>query len=829
MIEIKGSKTQAQESDPAQRYVLKNADKKSKAPAVLSVLLMGVALYLKSIFPSTAETDGVKHRPESEPKGEAEPKMAQADSVDRPPLDETPTGTVAAAKGPIGGGGRVVEPLPPVEFMRIESPEVEFTQPEVDMFWHDFKIPSVYDTAANDNSGSGGLPDFEVPDDGEDTGPGKPTVPVDEDDDPTDPGNEDDDGDDDTDPGDPTDPADDDCPSGCDGDPCDEDPVEEPCGGDPCDDDDPQANRAPRVAGPVYLMDVTGCAILAIGLTDLLRNAVDPDGDTLSVQNLTVSSGTLTQEGESWVFQGGPQLMGPVTITYQITDGEFTVNQTAHFSVIRSFIGGSDGDDMLLGTMCADDIDGGDGHDNIDGRAGNDVIAGGGGNDHIVAGAGNDTVFGGGGNDIVFGGSGNDHISGGDGDDRLFGEQGDDIVFGDAGEDYLSGGEGNDLLSGGQGNDLVEGDTGDDEIIGGSGNDELLGGQGNDVIDGGTGNDVVHGGGGEDTILDGAGEDTVHAGAGNDRVVAALDSDNDTYDGGEGCDTLDYTATTEGVAVDLASASAAGLEIGSDTVTAFETVLGGSGSDSLTGSAAAETFVGNEGDDEIAGGGGNDELYGGGGNDELYGGGGDDLLCDGDGNDWVFGGSGNDAVMAALDGDDDVYDGGEGCDTLDYSATSEGVTVDLAGENACGVEIGDDTISGFETVVGGTGDDHFIVGDEPAVLVGGGGENTFEFLAAEPASETASVLHEILDFKVGDRIRMSKYDIFERVLDELEDRFEDIYGDGIDDDDIPIRFRHDMADEMTRTVIEADFDNDDVYETTISLHGHHILVVSEQA
>src|SRR5690606_36333665 len=73
------------------------------------------------------------------------------------------------------------------------------------------------------------------------------------------------------------------------------------CGGCPdeevCDEDEePQSgNRAPRVSGPVYLMDVSGCAILAIGLTDLLRNAVDPDGDALSVRNLSVSSGTMIQ------------------------------------------------------------------------------------------------------------------------------------------------------------------------------------------------------------------------------------------------------------------------------------------------------------------------------------------------------------------------------------------------------------------------------------------------------------------------------------------------------------------------------------------------------
>jgi hypothetical protein len=104
-------------------------------------------------------------------------------------------------------------------------------------------------------------------------------------------------------------------------------------------------------------------------------------------------------------------------------------------------------------------------------------------------------------------------------------------------------------------------------------------------------------------------------------------------------------------------------------------------------------------------------------------------------------------VIAALDADDDFYDGGTGCDTLDYSATTQGVTVDLACGTASGVEIGEDTISGFETVVGGSGDDHFVVSDAPMVLAGGGGENIFEFAPAKTTLGSGSIMHEILDFE----------------------------------------------------------------------------------
>jgi Ca2+-binding RTX toxin-like protein len=775
MIDVKGTKTTPQEIDPAQRYVLREQERKSKTPYAVGAFLMGVALYLKTIFPSWASIEKPQPKADDETGGEPTQDVASAEGI-KPGLDPQPTGTVgAAADGPDGSGGRIVDLAPPARFLSVPSPDVDFIQPEVTINWRDFNPFSLSARVANDNQGGISGPGVKpvVP-----TPPTKPKPPVI---DPEVPG-----------PGGPTDPEGN-CPGSCGGSKdCDEDDEEEePCGG---------GNRAPRVSGPVYLLDVAGCVMLTIALSDLLRNAVDPDGDTLSVKNLTVSSGTLTQSGDGWVFQGGPQLIGDVTISYQITDGQFSVNQTAHFSVVKSHIGGADGDDLLIGTMCADDIDGGDGDDNIDGRGGNDVISGGRGDDHIVAGAGDDTVFGGADNDIIFGGTGNDYISGGAGNDRLYGEDGDDIIFGDDGDDYLSGGAGDDFLSGGTGNDTIHGDAGNDTILGGAGND------------------VIHGGAGDDVISDGAGSDRVYGGDGDDHVVAASDRSDDFYSGGKGIDTVDYSVTTSGVSIDLAKGNARGSEIGKDALSGFEVAIGGSGDDTIIGSAQDEILVGNAGDDQIDGGAGNDRVEGGAGNDILSGGKGEDV---------VLGGAGDDRIIGTADCADDIYDGGEGHDTLDYSATSQGVCIDLVSGQATGVEIGEDTISGFEVAIGGSGDDHFIVGDAPMVLVGGEGSNLFEFAAPAPDVLPLSVLHEILDFKVGDRIRMSKYDLFERVLDELEDQFESIYGDDIDEDDIPIRYRHDRVDEMDRTIIEADFNNDNVYETTIHLVGRHLLVTVE--
>lgn len=628
MIEVKGTKTQTRDSDPSQRYVLKNADKKSKAPAIISAFLLGLIIYLKSAITLNSQAHEDEVSP-MEPDNEINPEqdLAQVDMASMMPLQRNAAEKPEDNSELLGSASRIMDIFPSHNFNMIETPILNFAplQPAIPLLSNKFETPTSY-TADNDNPNPGGSYTSNA-------GGGTIVDPS-----PDNPGG---DGGDDT-------ASDEACNNTC--------PTE-------CDDENEKTkNRAPVVSGPVYLRDVSGCAILAIGLADLLQNVVDPDGDVLTIQNITVSSGTLTSTANGWTFQPGPQLTGPVTLSYQVSDGEFVVTQTAHFSVEKSYIAGSDCDDNLIGTKCADDIDGGYGNDRIEGLAGDDTINGGHGDDYILGGAGNDTIFGGLGNDIIYGGSGNDHIAGGHGDDILYGEAGDDIIFGDAGNDFISGGNGKDVLSGGEGNDTILGGDGDDRILDGRGSDE------------------------------------------------------------------------------------------------------------------------------------------------------------------IYGQLGDDYVIASLDGDDDIYDGGAGHDTLDFSATTAGVTVYLADGKATGIEIGCDTISNFETIVGGQGDDHFIASDAPTVMIGGDGQNSFEFTAPPTPTENI-IMHEIIDFKNGDRIRLSKYDLFERAADKLEDRFEDIYGRDFDDENVPLRYRHDEVENRKQTTIEADLDRDDFYETTITLDGHRMFVV----
>lgn len=358
-------------------------------------------------------------------------------------------------------------------------------------------------------------------------------------------------------------------------------------------------NRAPRSTGPVQLQDVVGCHAYLISVLALLQGTTDPDGDRLTLGNMSASSGTLTRAEEGgWTFTPAKGILGDITLTYTISDGAEVIQQTARFKVVEAPpIVGSTGDDNLLGTQCADVIDGRSGNDNIDARGGDDLIFGGEGDDHVVAGAGNDIVYAAAGNDIVFAGAGNDVIFGGDGHDRLFGEQGDDTIYGEAGDDRISGGEGDDIILAGIGNDMVEGDDGNDTLYGDEGNDNLRGGIGKDILFAGAGDDVASGGTGNDVISDGAGEDDVHGDDGDDYVIAAMDAATDSYSGDAGEDTLDYSTATMSITIDLGRGSAEGREIGSDLIAGFERIIGGQGNDHIDAGSMPATLTGGDGDD----------------------------------------------------------------------------------------------------------------------------------------------------------------------------------------------------------------------------------------
>ncbi|MEQ1710420.1 MAG: tandem-95 repeat protein [Hyphomicrobium sp.] len=122
------------------------------------------------------------------------------------------------------------------------------------------------------------------------------------------------------------------------------------------------------------------------------------------------------------------------------------------------------------------------------------VLGGTDGNDHLIGGAGDDTLW---------GDAGNDRLEGGDGNDFIFGGLGNDIITDEFGINEIRSNDGDDVVSVGTDFNLIITDTGRDAVFGGNGADEFLLGQGDDFADGAAGADFIIGGEGNDWLESG--------------------------------------------------------------------------------------------------------------------------------------------------------------------------------------------------------------------------------------------------------------------------------------------------------------------------------------
>ncbi|WP_146038759.1 calcium-binding protein, partial [Paracoccus sp. SY] len=316
------------------------------------------------------------------------------------------------------------------------------------------------------------------------------------------------------------------------------------------------------------------------------------------------------------------------------------------------------------------------------GTTGSNTILGGNLDDIVYAHSGNDSVTGGDGDDVLYGQGGTDTLVGGAGADLLVGGAGNDNIQGGAGNDLIrfAWGDGTDTVDGGTETDVIRYDgnaaanavtaiwngtsvvsmTGLAGILGvesilldlREGTDTLSYGTsaGNVVVNLTTGSasgftsalgvENVTGGTGADNLTGNSGANTILGGAGADMLIATVDDVRDVFNGGGGVDTIDYSAYGTGLTIDLALATAivtgSGPETAtSDTVTAIENIIGGTGNDTFFGSNAVNRLSGGDGSDTISGNGGNDFLFGGAGNDVLIGGLGVDQLT-GDAGDDIF-------------------------------------------------------------------------------------------------------------------------------------------------------------------------------------------------
>jgi len=128
------------------------------------------------------------------------------------------------------------------------------------------------------------------------------------------------------------------------------------------------------------------------------------------------------------------------------------------------------------------------------------------------------------------------------------------------------------------------------------------------IITGSNRSEVIKGTDQADIITPLKGNDIVKAGAGDDVIKATINDGRDVYDGGQGSDTIDYSALTKSVDVRLSvnNGRASGKQSGSDVLISIENVVGSQTSDRIEGNKFANIIEGAGGNDWLVGGGGTD-------------------------------------------------------------------------------------------------------------------------------------------------------------------------------------------------------------------------------
>ncbi|HET7502574.1 MAG TPA: calcium-binding protein [Kofleriaceae bacterium] len=432
------------------------------------------------------------------------------------------------------------------------------------------------------------------------------------------------------------------------------------------------------------LVGMTGVDNIVFGAAGI---SVNGDGfadiTTTSVEEFTVS----LDDGND-LFSGAGNAATGAAFRAALTVYGGAGNDTLRGGDGDDTLYGGDGNDTFTTGAVADGADamfGGPGSDiadysartgavalSIDDAANDGAPGGNGEGDNIATdietlkgGQGDDILTGSAGNDTIYGGPGNDTITGGDGNDTLYGDAGNDTFdegTSPSGADVIHGGSNgtvpvNNLLGdtvsyagrtlavvvsldgiarGAEG-DKVMADV--ENVIGGAGGDTITGSASDNVLDGGDGNDTIHGGSGNDVLRGGDGNDTLFGDDGNDTFDEGSAPDgNDTMVGGNGIDKVDYSARTGDLDVTmngvLRNGTYTGKPSGETTAptpeadviaTDVESLVGGSGADTITGNAADNQLEGGPGPaaDTLDGLGGDDVLDGGGGSDILDCGGGD--------------------------------------------------------------------------------------------------------------------------------------------------------------------------------------------------------------
>ncbi|WP_414720224.1 hypothetical protein [Sulfuricurvum sp.] len=462
-------------------------------------------------------------------------------------------------------------------------------------------------------------------------------------------------------------------------------------------------------------------------------------------------------------------------------------------------ISGSDGTDAMNGGQGTDTVDYTAISNNISvtlaGAAVATVTVTGGNNDTVVN---IENVIGGSGNDYIIGDGNSNYLNGGTGNDTLLGGGGNDTLTDTSGTNTFAGGAGNDTITGIAATSWLdysidginEGATTNlNTTIGQS----VSTNRGSDTISalnhitGSAYNDNFSGNGSVNTIIGGAGDDTIEGYGGND----ILDGGTDTAVG----DTLTYQYENK-ISVTLLDGGAAtnvGVWNGTnytsqvDVISNFENISGSNStnsalnSDIIAGNSSGNTIIGYAGNDSLYGAAGSDYIDGGSDNDTIAGGTGADTILGGNGNDvlrsggtaynngsadgfadTLYGNAGDDTLYGMLNGDT-LYGGDNdtafsGNDRIDYSELAAGsaVYIDInatAGSSLAqlvGTPSTTDTIFGFNTVIGSSGNDTIVGNVNNNYIVAGNGDDAVYMSPIATASSALTGGSDNIDMGAGD-------------------------------------------------------------------------------
>lgn len=164
----------------------------------------------------------------------------------------------------------------------------------------------------------------------------------------------------------------------------------------------------------------------------------------------------------------------------------------------------------------------------------------------------------------------------------------------------------------------------------------------------------------------------------------------------------------------------------------IENVRGSNGNDDIIGNSADNVLFGDQlaagpgRADTISGANGDDTIYGGSGNDQISGGGDADRLIGGTGADTISGGGGNDTIQGGA-GADSMSGGANVGDTVNYSASTAGVRINITSgttTSGFGGDAAGDRVNGFANIIGsGFGDT--LTDTVSGTVAFGGNDNVF--------------------------------------------------------------------------------------------------------